>query len=72
MTKLLTEAFQKASCLPESLQDDIASQLLDEMEWESRWDETLSKSQDKVDQLADKALREYRAGRTREMGFDEI
>ena len=40
--------------------------------WESRWGETLAKSRDKVDQLAEKAAKEYKAGRTRAMGFDDL
>ena len=72
MTKLLAEAFQKASRLPKSVQDQLAQELLEEIEWESRWDETLAKSQDKLDRMADKALQEYKAGKTKEMGFDEL
>jgi hypothetical protein len=72
MTNLLAQAFQKASQLPENLQDEIASELIEEIEWESRWDETLAQSQDKIDQLAQKALDEYLSGKTKEMGFDEL
>ncbi|MGA2797663.1 MAG: hypothetical protein ABSE63_08805 [Thermoguttaceae bacterium] len=72
MTNLLAQAFQKASQLPENLQDELASALLEEIEWESRWDKTLADSQDKLDQLAQKALDEYQSGKTKEMGFDEL
>ena len=72
MTELLSQAFQKASELPDSVQDELARQLLDEMTGESRWDETLAESQEKVDQLAEKAIGEYKAGATKEMGFDEL
>jgi len=72
MTKLLTRAFRQASHLPEDLQDQLAHELLDELEWESRWDRTLADSQDKLEQLAAKAEREYHAGKTKEMGFDEL
>ena len=72
MTNLLAQAFQKASQLPEDLQDELASALLEEIEWESRWDKTLAESQDKLDQLAQKALDEYQSGKTKEMGFDEL
>ena len=61
MTKLLTQAFEKASELPEDLQDQLAQELLEEIEWEARWDSTLEGSQDKLERLADKAMREYRA-----------
>jgi hypothetical protein len=43
-----------------------------EIAWEGRWDKSLGASQDKLGQLAEKALREYKAGKTREMGFDEL
>jgi hypothetical protein len=72
MTNLLAQAFQKASELPENLQDEIACGLLDEIEWESQWDKTLADSQDKLDQMAQKALDEFQSGKTKEMGFDEL
>jgi len=72
MTKLLAEAFAKASTLTDELQDQLAQELLEELEWEARWDQTLAASQDKLEQLAAKAERDYRAGKTRELGFDEI
>ncbi len=72
MTKLLTEAFEEASRLPEGLQDQLARELLDELASEGRWETTLAESQSKVDQLAEKALAEYKAGRTKEAGFDEL
>ena len=32
----------------------------------------LAQSADAVDRMAEEALKEYRAGRTKEMGFDEL
>ena len=58
--------------LPENIQDELASQLLEEIEWESRWDKTLAESQNLLDQLAEKALREHENGKTREIRFDEL
>ena len=72
MTKLLTEAFEKASRLPDNLQDQLAQELLDEIEWETHWDQTLANSQDKLERLAEKAAQEYRTGKTKEIGFDEL
>ena len=72
MTKLLAEAFEKASALPETLQDELARQLLEELAWEGKWDRTLAESADAIDTMAAEALKEYRAGRTREMGFDRL
>ena len=72
MTKLLSDAFEKASQLPENLQDELARTLLDELAWEGRWNQTLDESTDKLDRMADDALNDYRAGRTKEMGFDQL
>jgi hypothetical protein len=72
MTKLLSQVFEKAAELPEDLQDQLAQEMLDEIEGESRWDQTLANSQDKLEKLAEKAVQDYRAGRTKEMGFDEL
>jgi len=68
----LPDAFEKASQLPEDLQDDLARILLDELAWEGRWNQTLAESANKLDRMADDALKDYRAARTREMGFDEL
>ncbi|MBM3334405.1 hypothetical protein FJY63_07065 [Candidatus Sumerlaeota bacterium] len=72
MTNLLNHAFRKASGLSEDLQDQLAQELLEEMEWETRWDHTLADSQEKLDRLAERAEQEYRAGKTKEMGFDDL
>ncbi len=72
MTDLLTKAFEEARKLPEKSQDALAEQLLKDIEGEIRWDESLAKSPDILAALADKAREEYRAGRTKEMGFDEL
>ena len=72
MTSLLSEAFEKASRLPETLQDALAKELIAEIEGEVQWDETLSKSQELLDKMADKALQDYEDGKTRPMGFDEL
>jgi len=72
MTDLLRQAFEKASALSDDLQNQLARQILEEMEAELRWDETLANTQDKLDWLAEKAEREFRAGRTKPLGFDDL
>ena len=72
MTDLLTKAFEQASKLPTGMQDEIAKQILEDIDGEMKWDETLAKSQKKLSELASKALKEYKSGRTKKMGFDEI
>ncbi|MCK4766399.1 MAG: hypothetical protein KAW12_29660 [Candidatus Aminicenantes bacterium] len=72
MTVLLKEAFERASKLPEELQDEIAKELLADIEAEECWDETLKKTGDKLGKLADKALEDFKAGKFKKMGFDEL
>ncbi len=72
MTTLLQEVFQKASSLPLHLQDMLAKELLLEMEWENKWDDTLENSQTTLDKLTRKAMKAYKEGKTIEKGFDEL
>ncbi len=72
MTTLLQEVFQKASSLPVHLQDMLAKELLLEMEWEDKWDNTLENSQSALGKLTLKAMKEYKEGKTVEKGFDEL
>ncbi len=72
MTELLKEALDKASKLPETLQDDIAKELLADIEAELRWDQTFKETEDKLAKLADKALKDFKAGKVKQMGFDEL
>ena len=72
MTTLLREVFEKASFLPAHLQDMLAKELLQEMEWEDKWDTTLENSQSALDKLTLRAMKKYREGKTVEKGFDEL
>jgi len=72
MTGLLKEAFERASQLPEAVQDDVAAQLLEDIEGELQWDDTLRRSQDALEKLADHALAQHKAGKTHRKGFDEL
>ncbi|MBS4027006.1 MAG: hypothetical protein KGZ58_00095 [Ignavibacteriales bacterium] len=72
MEQLLTKAFERASQLPKPLQEKIAEELLEDIEAELKWDSTLAKSQDKLEQLAEKALTEFKSGKTKQLGFDEL
>jgi hypothetical protein len=72
MTALLQKAFEKAAQLPDTLQDDVAARLLEDIEGELRWDETFSRSEDLLDKLADRALAQFAAGKTQRKGFDEL
>jgi methylase of polypeptide subunit release factors len=72
MTKLLKQAFKKASELPGDLQDELARELLLDMQAEQKWDQTLVESQDMLDSLAKNALEQHKAGHTKQMGPDEL
>ena len=73
MTSLLLQAFEKAQSLPEYLQDEFATQFLEDIENEMRWLQTLSQPQpNKLDQLATKALNNSLKGKTKVLGFDQL
>ena len=67
MTRLLEEAFERASELPQEEQDEFARFLLAELDTERRWAELFSRpeSEEVLERLADEALSEHWAGRTR-------
>lgn len=65
MTDLLERAFAKAATLPEVEQDALAALILAEIESEQRWQQAFADSQDVLTQLADEALAEHRAGKTK-------
>jgi len=64
-TKLLSDAFEQASQLPEADQDALAEWLLEELKSERRWDQLFTSSAETLSSLADEALAEHRAGKTR-------
>ena len=72
MVARLKNAFEKASKLPKAAQEQLAEQLLEEIEGEAKWDATLKKSQGLLDRMAKKALTSHRAGKTRDGGFGEL
>jgi hypothetical protein len=72
MTKLLEKAFKEAAKLSKKEQDALARVLLDELTSERRWDELFAGSQDLLGQLADEALAEHKAGRTKELDPDKL
>ncbi len=72
MTALLSQAFDKAAKLPEAIQEQIALQLLEDIDAESKWDQTFAETQNQLAKLADKALHDIKAGKAKKMGFDEL
>ncbi len=64
MTKLLEKAFKKSSNLPDSIQNLLAQQILDEIESELKWDNLFIESQDILESMAEEAVSNYKAGKT--------
>jgi len=72
MTDALRKAFETASRLPEREQDELAAAILEELKADERWDAALGQSQDALARLADEALTEHRAGRTKALDPDAL
>ncbi|VAX34929.1 hypothetical protein MNBD_UNCLBAC01-1212 [hydrothermal vent metagenome] len=72
MTELLTKAVKKVEAFTPEIQDEIAQYLLNDIDAELRWDDSLKKSPDTLKQLADRALKNFKSGHTIEKGFDEL
>ena len=74
MTELLEQAFKKAQKLSNDLQDELAQQLLEDIENELKWQESLSDSDadlDVLEEMAQSALIEDKEGKTEEKGFGD-
>ncbi len=65
MTQLLEKALSEVARLPAAEQDAMAAILLEELASERRWSDSFAKSQDLLAKLAEKALAEHAAGRTK-------
>jgi hypothetical protein len=72
MTALLEQAFIEASKLSPSEQDTLARWILEELASERRWEYLFAQSTDVLEQLADEALAEFRAGRTQVLDPDTL
>lgn len=62
MTQLMERALEELRKLSPANQDAIASMILEEIQDDARWDETFSRSQDKLGRLAAKVREDIRAG----------
>ena len=65
MTQLLEKALSEAAKLPDAEQDAIAAILLQEVASERRWTGAFANSQNLLVKLAEQALAEYAASRTK-------
>ena len=72
MTKALEEVFKKASTLPEAEQDALAEAIRADIEAGKDWDKSFAGSLDVLERLADEAIAEHRAGRTKPVDPDKM
>jgi len=72
MTQLLDKAFEVASSLPESEQNDLARWLIEEIISEKKWGKAFADSEDILEKLADEALEEHAQGKTRLLDIDRL
>lgn len=74
MTKLLQQAFERASELPQEEQDKFARFLLAELKSERQWSELFARpeSEELLERLADEALAAHQAGQTRPLDLEEL
>ena len=67
MTELLDRVVEKARKLPDPEQDAIAALILEELEDEVSWRKAFAGSRDALAKLAQEAMAEDSAGKTREL-----
>ncbi|MXX10349.1 MAG: hypothetical protein F4201_01650 [Nitrospira sp. SB0677_bin_15] len=74
MNQLLQKAFDRAAELPRAEQDRFALFLLAELESEHKWAELFVRpeSDDLLERLADEALADHCAGRTRSLDLEDL
>ena len=72
MSRVLQKAFEEASKLPDKEQEALGEWLLEELASERRWEKLLSGSPEKLAQLGNEALAEYRARQTQDLDADRL
>ena len=72
MTQLLEQAFAEAAKLSPEEQDAFARWMLEELEDETRWQKLFDQSADLLARMADEALAEHRAGKTKEINLSDL
>lgn len=72
MTNKLKKAFDAAARLPQGEQDALAAAILAEVQGEPRWTASFAVHANVLERLADEALAEHRAGRSRPLIPDDL
>jgi hypothetical protein len=65
MTQPHEKVVRQISKLPDPEQDAMAPVVMEELASKKRWEKSIEKSQDLLAKLADRALAEHAAGRTK-------
>ena len=72
MTNLLEKAFNEATKLNPEEQDALAAWILDELESEKHWQQSLSRSAGFLEGLAEEALKDFQNGQTDPLDPEKI
>lgn len=72
MTTPMQQLMDKLYALPQEKRDTTIQEILALLEDEAEWDRQFSESPDLLDSLADEALAEHRASRTKPLNFDGL
>jgi len=81
MIAVMEKVFEMASRFPEEEQEIIAFHRIGEMKLPNfiemikddlKWDKSFSESQDILEMMAEKALKEAREGKAEQIGWDEL
>ena len=72
MTRMLEEAFTKASELPDIEQNALPRWVLEQIESGRKWDDLFAESEHERAQLALEALAEESQGKTTELDVDKL
>ena len=72
MTRLLKNAFNEASKLPEIEQNAIGRWLLDEIKTDKKWEKLFAESEDILEHLAQEALTENEKGKTKDLDINKL
>jgi hypothetical protein len=68
----LKNKFARASRLPKAAQKQLAEQMLEDIEGEMRWDQTLSESQPLLERMTAKARAAKQQRKTVRKGVDKL
>jgi hypothetical protein len=72
MNAKLKEVIDRVSELPDEDQAFVAAIIEEELASEAKWDQLFKNSQPQLEKLGEKALEEYRAGRTEPLDPDNL